>query len=83
LVRDRDLLSQGIFLPSPIVLVLDFLGRGKRTDCQRRSKIENENEDDWGGKLYRNHIRFRGAPVRRLPDRHSVRISHGVVRNAG
>jgi hypothetical protein len=37
----------------PIVLVLDFLGRGKRTDCQQRSKIEDEdddeNEDDWGG----------------------------------
>jgi hypothetical protein len=45
-------------LPSPIVLVLvvvlvlDFLGRVKRTDCQQRSKIENEDEDDWGGKLF-------------------------------
>ena len=29
-----------------VVLVLDFLGRGKHTDCQQRSKIENENEDD-------------------------------------
>jgi len=26
---------------------------------------------------------FRGAPVRRLPDRHSVRIFHGAARNAG
>jgi len=25
-----------------VVLVLEFLGRGKRTDCQQRSKIENE-----------------------------------------
>jgi hypothetical protein len=38
-----------------VVLVLDFLGHGKRTDCQQRSTIENEDEDedDWGGKLYR------------------------------
>ncbi len=34
-----------------VVLVLDFLGRGKRTDSQQRSKIENEEEDDWGGNL--------------------------------
>ena len=30
----------------PIVLVLEFFGRGKHADCQQRSKIENENEDD-------------------------------------
>src|SRR5271166_115114 len=36
-----------------VVLVLEFLGRGKRSDCQQRSKIENEDEDDRGGKLYR------------------------------
>jgi hypothetical protein len=30
-----------------VVLVLDFFGRGKHADCQQRSKIENENEDDW------------------------------------
>jgi hypothetical protein len=42
---------RGIILPTPIILVLAFLGRGKRTDCQQRSKIENEDddEDDWGG----------------------------------
>jgi hypothetical protein len=28
--------------------VLDFCGGGKRADCQPRSKIENENEHDWG-----------------------------------
>ena len=35
-------------LASPIVVVLalDFLGRGKRTDCQQRSKIENEDDDE-------------------------------------
>jgi hypothetical protein len=34
-----------------VVLVLDFFGRGKRADCQQRSKIENEDddEDDWRG----------------------------------
>src|SRR5271165_2299452 len=44
-----------IYVASPIVLVfvLDFLGRGKRTDCQQRSKIGKENEDDWGGYVYR------------------------------
>ena len=36
---------------SPIVLVLDFFGHGKRADCRQRSKIENEDddEDDWRG----------------------------------
>ena len=29
-----------------VVLVLDFFGRRKPADCQQRSKIENENEDD-------------------------------------
>jgi hypothetical protein len=29
-----------------LVLVLDFLGRGKRTDCWQRSKIENEDDDE-------------------------------------
>ena len=33
--------QRGIGTPQ-IVLVLDFFGRGKRTDCQQRSKIENE-----------------------------------------
>jgi hypothetical protein len=51
----------GVPIPRPpnlfvvLVLVLDLLGRGKRTDCQPRSKIEDddEHEDDRGGKLYR------------------------------
>ena len=50
-----------IVLVLVVVLVLDFLGRGKRTDCQQLLKIGNEdddeNEDDCGGKLHRaNHI---------------------------
>jgi hypothetical protein len=32
--------------PIVLVLVLDFLGRGKRADCQQRSKIENEDDDE-------------------------------------
>jgi hypothetical protein len=31
-----------------VVLVLDFFGRGKRADCQQRSKNENEDEGRLG-----------------------------------
>ena len=55
--RSMFLARYKVVSPIVLVLVLDFLGRGKRTNCQQRSKIENEDddedEDDWGGKLYR------------------------------
>jgi hypothetical protein len=38
--------SEVFVLVLVVVLVLDFFGRRKRADCQQRSKIENENEDD-------------------------------------
>jgi hypothetical protein len=40
--------SSPIVLVLFVVLVLDFLGRGKRIDCQQRSKIENEDDDSGG-----------------------------------
>jgi hypothetical protein len=45
-------------LSSPIVLVLvlDLFGRGKRADCQQRSKIENE--DDWRGAYTALTVRY-------------------------
>jgi len=64
--KQRYVLS-AVKVASAIVLVLDFLGRGKRTDCQQRSKIENEDEDDWGGKLYRaKHAQATPLQRRRL-----------------
>jgi hypothetical protein len=41
-------------------LVLDFFGRGKRADCQQRSKIENEDEDedDWRGAYTALTVRY-------------------------
>jgi hypothetical protein len=32
--------------PIVLVLVLDFFGRRKRADCQQRSKIEHEDDDE-------------------------------------
>ena len=43
-----------VISPIVVVLVLDFLGRGKRTDSQQRSKIENE--DEGRGRLGRQAI---------------------------
>jgi CO/xanthine dehydrogenase Mo-binding subunit len=55
------------------VLVLDFFGRRKRADCQQRSKIENEeDEDDWRGAytaLYTYRCLQRPGSRKRLPSR--------------
>jgi hypothetical protein len=66
----RECVFSAVYGTPPIVLVLDFFGRGKRADCQQRSKIENENddEDDWRGAYtaltnIRQHTPARAAKV--------------------
>ena len=45
------MLPPSIVLVLVVVLVLDFLGRGKGTNCQQGSKIEKEDEDPTSPRL--------------------------------
>jgi hypothetical protein len=90
---DRDLVlglvsfeQEGLY-EIDAALVLDFFGRGNRADCQQRSKIENEqeddDEDDWRGAYTALNTCWRTARVRVVSPRERFLrpYSKGVDRN--